>query len=165
MGEAWLRFRPSSRTARILLAALFAFPIFSSLIVPVFPSYEGFHHDFWPAVFLLPAVLLFEFPIPGFLALLIIFGSIFLWEWHRTSLSMGWLAWWVWSCFIFLVAQCSAPLWYHPRDDWGYTFAFERSMPVAGITGALFFIIGFSLGRMAFEREDCQSTEPNGANR
>ena len=152
MGKASSRFRPSSRTARILLAALFAFPLLSSLILPVFPLNAG-PHDFGPAVFLLPAALLVEFPIAALLASVIIFGSIFLWEWHRKSLSMGWLAWWVWFCFIFLVAQWSASLWYHP-DDWGYIFAFERSLPVAGITSIPFFIIGFFLGRIAFERED-----------
>lgn len=158
MGKAWLRLRPSSRLARILLAALFAFPLFASLILPVFPLYAGSPHDFGPAVFLLPAALVVQFPIASLLASVIIFGSIFLWEWHRKSLFFGWLAWWVWFCFIFLVAQWSAPLWYHPRDEWGYTFAFEQSMPFAGITGALFFIIGFSVGRIAFEREDCRTS-------
>ena len=169
MGKAWLRFRPNSRTARILLAALFAFPIFSSLILPVLPLRTDFHldrlHDFAPAVFLLPVVMLVLFPMPGFLVSLIIFGSIFLWEWRRKSLSIGWLACWVWFCFIFLVAQWSAPLWYHVRDDWGYTFAFAESIPVAGMTSAPFFIIGLSLGRIAFEQQDCQSAEPSGANR
>ena len=156
MGKAWLRFRPSSRLARILLAALFAFPIFGSLILPVFPLYAGSPHDFGPAVFLLPAALLVAFPMPGFLASLIIFGSIFLWELRRKSLSIGWLACWVWFCFIFLVAQWSAPLWYHVRDEWGYTFAFGESIPVAGITSALFFMIGLYLGRIAFEPFDCR---------
>jgi hypothetical protein len=169
VGKAWSRFRPSSRTARILLAALFAFPIFSSLILPVFPDSagfpHGFPHDFWPSFFLIPAATtLVEFPIAGLLASLIIFGPIFLWERHRKSLSIAWLACWVWFCFTNLVAQYSAPLWYHPRDEWGYTFAFEESIPVAGVSAALFFIIGFSLGRIALEHQDGRSTEPSGAN-
>jgi hypothetical protein len=121
-----------------------------------FPLYVGSPHDFGPAVFLLPAALLVAFPMPGFLASLIIFGSIFLWELRRKSLSIGWLACWVWFCFIFLVAQWSAPLWYHVRDEWGYTFAFGESIPVAGITSALFFMIGLYLGRIAFEPFDCR---------
>ena len=168
MGKAWSRFRPSSRTARILLAALFAFPIFSSLILLVFSSYAGIPYDFpefGPAVFQIPALVLVEFPMAGFIASLITFGSIFLWEWHRKSLSIGWLAWGVWSCFIFLVAQCSAPLWYHRDADWGYTFSFEQSLPFAGIMGGLFFIVGFSLGKIAFEPDDRKSTESNGSNR
>ena len=169
MGKEWLRFRPNSRTARILLAALFAFPIFSSLFLPVLPLHTDFPldrlHEFGPAVFLLPVVMLVLFPMPGFLVSLIIFGSIFLWEWRRKSLSIGWLACWVWFCFIYLVAQWSVPLWYHVRDDWGYTFAFGESVPFAGITSAPFFIIGLYLGRIAFEPDDCKSTEPDGANR
>ena len=164
MGKASSRFRPSSRTARILLAALFAFPLLSSLILPVFPLNAG-PRDFGPAVFLLPGALQVEFPIAALLASVIIFGSIFLWEWHRKSLSMGWLACWVWFCFIYFVAQWSASRWYHVRDEWGYTFAFEESIPVAGITSALFFMIGLYLGRIAFEPDDCKSTESNGANR
>jgi hypothetical protein len=96
LGKAWSRFRPSSRTARILLAALFAFPIFSSLILLVFSSYAGIPYDFpefGSAVFQIPALVLVEFPMAGFIASLIIFGSIFLWEWHRKSLSIGSLAW------------------------------------------------------------------------
>ena len=167
MGKAWSRFRPSSRTARIMLAAMFAFPIFLSLILLLFSSYAGIPHDFpefGPSVFLILAALVVEFPIAALLVSLIIFGSIFLWEWRRKSLSIGWLAWGVWSCFIFLVAQCSAPLWYHRDADWGYSFAFGQSMAFAGITGALFFIIGLSLGRIAFERDDCKGTGPNSAN-
>jgi len=97
MGKTWSRIRPNPKTARILLAALFALPILSSLILPLFPSYEGLPHDFGPSVFLLPAILLVEFPIPGILALVIVFGSIFLWEWCRKSLSVAWLACWVGS--------------------------------------------------------------------
>jgi hypothetical protein len=165
MGKTWLRFRPNSRTARSLLVALFAFPLSGSLILPVFPLYAGSPSDFGPAVFLLPVAMVVAFPMPGFLVSLIIFGSIFLWEWRRKSLSIGWLACWVWFCFIYLVAQWSVPLWYHVRDDWGYTFAFGESVPFAGITSAPFFIIGLYLGRIAFEPDDCKSTEPDGANR
>ncbi len=165
MGKAWLRFRPSPRTARILLAALFAFPILSSLILPLFQSYAGLPHDFGTAVFLLPAALLVASPIAGILASVIVFGSIFLWEWCRKSLSVAWLACWVWFCFSFQVLQYSAPLWYRRDADWGYTFAFERSWPVAGIIGALFFPVGFFLARIAFEGQDCQNTELRGANR
>ena len=154
MGKTWSRIRPNPKTARILLAALFALPILSSLILPLFPSYEGLPHDFGPSVFLLPAILLVEFPIPGILALVIVFGSIFLWEWCRKSLSVAWLACWVWFCFTDFVAQYSAPLWYRRDADWGYTFAFERSWPVAGIIGALFFPVGFLLARIAFEPKD-----------
>jgi hypothetical protein len=48
------------------------------------------------------------------------------------------------------VAQYSAPHWYH-ADDWGYVFAFERAWPIAGITGALFFLAALLLARVAFE--------------
>jgi hypothetical protein len=167
MGKAWSRFRPSSRTARILLAAFFALPLLSSLILPGLPLHAdspcGVPHDFGPAVFLLPPALLVAFPMPGFLAALIIFGSIFLWERRRKSRSIGWLACWVWFCFIYLAAQWSAPLWYHVRDDWGYTFAFEESIPIAGVISSLFFIIGLYLGRIAFEQHGSQTTKPNGA--
>jgi hypothetical protein len=165
VGKAWSRFRPSSRTTRILLAALFIFPIFASLILSVFPIYAEFPGDFGPAVFLLPVAMLVAFPMPGFLVSLVIFGSIFLWEWRRKSVSIGWLACWVWFCFIYFVAQWSAPLWYRRDEDWGYTFAFGESIPVAGIISTVFFIIGLYLGRIVFEPDDCQSTEPSGANR
>ena len=146
---------------------MFAFPIFSSLILLVISSYADIPYDFpefGPKVFLILAGLVVEFPIAAFLVSLISFGSIFLWEWRRKSLSIGWLAWGGWFCFIFLVAQYSAPLWYHVRDDWGYVFSFEESIPIAAITSPLFFIIGLYLGRIAFEQQDCQSTEPNCAN-
>jgi hypothetical protein len=109
--------------------------------------------------------MLVAFPMPGFLVSLVIFGSIFLWEWRRKSVSIGWLACWVWFCSIYFVAQWSAPLWYRRDEDWGYTFAFGESIPVAGIISTVFFIIGLYLGRIVFEPDDCQSTEPSGANR
>ncbi len=159
MGNNWSRVRPNPKTARILLPALFALPILLPLILPLFPPYEGFSNDFGPAIFLFPAMLLVEFPIAGILASVIIFGSIFLWEWCRKSLSVAWLACWVWFCFTGFVAQYSAPLWYRRDDDWGYTFAFERSWPVAGIIGALFFPVGFLLARIAFEPKDSIKAE------
>jgi hypothetical protein len=103
-------------------------------------------------MFLFPVRALTEFPIVGLVALVIIFGSIFLWEWHRKSLAIAWLACWVWFCFTDLVAQYSAPLWYHVRDDWGYTFAGEESWPVTAIIAALFLVVGFSLGRIALQQ-------------
>jgi hypothetical protein len=150
-----------------MLAAMFAFPIFSSLILLVFSSYAGLPYDFpefGPAVFLILAALVVAFPIAALLVSLIIFGSIFLWSGAaRAFLSDGWLGGFGPASF-FLVAQCSAPLWYHVRDDWGYTFSFEESIPIAAITSPLFFIIGLYLGRIAFEQQDCQSTESSGAN-
>lgn len=139
------------KAARILLAVLFALPILLSLILPLFPPYEGYK-EFGPAFLVFPAILLIEFPIAGILASLVIFGSIFLWEWYRKSLSVAWLACWVWFGFTVFMAQYSAPLWYRrPDDGWGYTFAFERSWPVAGIFGVVFFPVGFLLARIAFE--------------
>src|SRR5260370_27766524 len=94
-----------------------------------------------------------EFTTRGIPSLGIIFGSIFLLDLDPKSLSVAWLACWVWFCFTDFVAQYSAPLWYRP-DEWGYTFAFERSWPVAGIIGAFFFPVGFLLARIAFEPKE-----------
>jgi hypothetical protein len=152
MGNKWSKVKPKPKTARILLAALFAFPILLSLILSLLPPYEGYARDFGPAIFVLPAILLVEFPIAGILASMIVVGSIFLWEWCRKSLLGAWLACWVWFSFTVFMVQYSAPFWYRrDGDGWGYTFAFERSWPVAGIIGTLFFPVGLLLTRIAFE--------------
>jgi hypothetical protein len=116
---------------------LFAIPVISCLVLVCLSPYASYSHDFG---------------IPGFVFVaLTVFGSIFLWKWRRKSISVGWLACWIWFSFVKLAAQYSAPLWYHP-DSWGYTFAFEQSLPVAGIAGALFFWLHFFLGESPSSR-------------
>jgi len=157
------RVRLSSRTARVLLALLFSFPVVSSLVMVRVPSYAKFGNDVGFTA-TLPLYFLFAFPIAGILIAVIVFGSIFLWEWHRKSLSVAWFACGVWCTFAQVVAAYSAPLWYR-TDDWGYTFVGERSSPVAVIVGVLFFLIGFRLARIAFETDDSLTTEQEGRNK
>jgi hypothetical protein len=125
MSKTRPRVRPNPRTARVLLALLFSFPVVSSLVMLRIPSYEGFRDDVGFTA-TMPLAFLFAFPIAGIFMAVIVFGSIFLWEWHRKSLSVAWFACGVWCTFAQVVAAYSAPLWYR-TDEWGYIFARRRS--------------------------------------